>query len=102
MYKIKSDLMDLWTKDTALQSYEKWFKALKLKLHHHFHIVEADFFIYANNNFVPLKGHKSVSKRNEALAFDELKTGKAFSRDSLIFRVRETGFSYADDFLLFR
>ena len=32
MFKIKSDLMDLWTEDTALQSYEQWFKALKLKL----------------------------------------------------------------------
>ncbi|WP_399631601.1 GGDEF domain-containing protein [Sporosarcina sp. SG10008] len=102
MLKIKSDLMDLWTKDTALQSYEQWFKALKPKLNHHFNIAEADFFIYANNSFVALKGHKSVSKREQALVFDALKTGKAFSHDSLISRVRETGFSYADDFLLFR
>ncbi|MBO0602926.1 GGDEF domain-containing protein [Sporosarcina sp. E16_3] len=102
MLKIKSDLMDLWTKDTALQSYEQWFKALKLKLNNHFHIAEADYFIYANNSFVPLKGHKSVSKRKEALVFDALKMGKAFSRDSLISRVKENGFNYADDFLLFQ
>ena len=102
MFKIKSDLMDLWTKDTALHSYEQWFKALKPKLNSHFHVVEADFFIYANNSFVPLKGHKSVSKRKEALAFDALKTEKTFSHDSLISLVRETGFSYADEFLLFR
>ncbi len=38
IFKIKSELMDLWTEETALQSYAEWFEALKPKLRDHFEI----------------------------------------------------------------
>jgi diguanylate cyclase (GGDEF)-like protein len=102
MFKIKSDLMDLWTENTAFHSYEQWFNALKEILVHHFHIAEAEFFIYDSTSFVPLKGHKSVSLRENALPLDMLKMGELVSRASLLSQLCETDFNYADDFLLFR
>lgn len=102
MYKIKSDLMDLWAEDTALQSYEQWFEVLKPILKNHFCVVEADFFVYANNMFRPLRGHKAVYKRENVITFDTLKTGEAVNHALLISQVREKGYTYTDDFLLFR
>lgn len=94
--------MDLWTENTALHSYEQWFEALKPTLVHHFHIAEADFFIYDKTSFMPLKGHKSISQRRDTLPFDTLETGDSLTHAILISQIREKGFSYADDFLLFR
>ena len=99
LLQIKNDLLDLWTDETALQSYDQWFEALKPKLSLHFGIVEADFLIFSEDCFMPLQGHRSVSKRKDAIQYSTFKS--AVSSNSFLTTLHARGFDYADDFLLF-
>lgn len=98
MFKVKSGLMDLWTEETAGQSYEQWFAAMRPKLFQHFGITEMDFLIYDNNSFMTLEGHKSAVKRKDALLFYT----KGITRASFLSQIHKRGFDYADDFLLIK
>ena len=69
--------MDLWTEETALQSYAAWFEALKPKLRDHFGIVKSEFLIYDDGGFMPLEGHKSILKRSNAIPINLIKGAQA-------------------------
>ena len=99
--EIKNDLMKLWTEETAYQSYAAWFEALKPRLHHFFGIEQSDFLIYDEDGFVPLEGHRSISKRNNAIPIKLIENGKFKGDSSYIHLFRDKGYEYADELMIF-
>lgn len=102
LFKIKSELLDLITKDTSLESYEQWFELLKPKLYHHFEIEVADFFINHHAKLMPIAGHRSVAEISKAVPIVGSNATMDLSDSAYIKEFTDRGYSYADDFLQFR
>ena len=93
--------MDLWTNSTAAQSYSQWFDLLKPKLYDHFEIEKAEFLIYDKSRglYLPIQGHKSSSKMENAIPID-FSAGQKIESHIRIFR--ERGYEYADELIAFK
>ena len=102
LFKIKSELLDLVTEDTSLESYEQWFELLKPKLYQHFDIEEADFFISNHTKLMPIAGHRSVAEIRKAVPIAGANTATEHLESVYIKEFTDRGYSYADDFLQFR
>ena len=102
LFQIKSELLDLITEDTSLESYEQWFEILKPKLRHHFDIEEADFFISNHTKFMPIVGHRSAAEISKAVPINRVKFTTAASETTSIKEFTDRGYDYADGFLQFR
>ena len=88
------NLLIYGSEESAMHSYEHWFEALKPKIMEHFDIECSDFFIFTENSFVPMQGHRSATKRNQSISVDLL-TGGAY--EQLYPVLQEKGFDYADE-----
>lgn len=99
--QIKSELLDLWTETTVVQSYSQWFNVLKPKLYDHFKIKNAEFLIYdkAREIFLPLQGHKSALEMEDAISVD---FSKAQQREVYLQLFKEKGFEFADEVIIFK
>ncbi len=96
LFRIKSELMDLLTEDTDLESYEQWFEALKPILCHHFDINETDFFISNHEKFLPINGHRSAAEMRNAVRV----SANLHEDTSYIKEFTDRGYGYADEILL--
>lgn len=96
--RLKVEVFELLLENmTSIHTYEEWFSLFGPQLKRFFKINQAEFLVFDQERFVPMRWNYSTEKKFNSVSLEELKENEIKGESAVLSLFIERGFDYADE-----